>query len=182
MMDHQFMRRIFWFFNRFFMSPLFRLGLGPLVGNPFTGYIMVLKTIGRKSGRIRYTPVNYALLDGNVYFIAGAGKIADWYRNIQNQPKVELILPSGPIAGIATDITESQDSIPVIRQLLKNAGFAGFFMGFNPFTVSDETLYEKIKGLPVVCIRPTGVGSGASDSGGWFWVVVFTLFAWVVFH
>ncbi len=52
-------RRIFWFLNTFFMVPLFRLGLGPFFGNPLSGYIMVLKAIGRKSGKVRYTPVNY---------------------------------------------------------------------------------------------------------------------------
>lgn len=42
------MRRIFWFLNKFFMVPMFRLGFGPFFGNPLSGYIMVLKAIGRK--------------------------------------------------------------------------------------------------------------------------------------
>jgi hypothetical protein len=58
------MRRFFWFLNKYFMVPMFRLGFGPFFGNPITGYIMVLKVIGRKTGKLRYAPVNYAIMDG----------------------------------------------------------------------------------------------------------------------
>ena len=52
------LRRVFWFLNKFFMVPLFRLGLGVFIVNPLTGYIMTLKTKGRKTSKTRYTPVN----------------------------------------------------------------------------------------------------------------------------
>jgi len=52
---------------------------------PLTGYIMVLKTTGRKTGRQRFTPVNYAILDGKVFCLAGFGKLAHWYRNLPAQ-------------------------------------------------------------------------------------------------
>jgi deazaflavin-dependent oxidoreductase (nitroreductase family) len=179
-MNNAFLRRIFWLLNKFFMVPLFRLGLGPFIGNPFTGYIMVLKTIGWKTGKVRYTPVNYAIMDGRVYCMAGFGKAAHWYRNIKQRPQIELLLPSGPIAGVAAQITETEQSTRAVRQLLKNAGIAGFFLGFNPFTASDEVLEEKTEGLPMICIQPDGVGSGASDAGGWLWVIVFMLFGWLI--
>ena len=35
------LRHIFSVLNRFFMVPCFRLGLGPFMGNPLSGYIMV---------------------------------------------------------------------------------------------------------------------------------------------
>ena len=44
--------------NRYCMVPAFRLGLAPILGTPLGGYIMVLKTRGRKSGRLRYAPLN----------------------------------------------------------------------------------------------------------------------------
>lgn len=55
------MRRFFRVLNRFFMVPMFRLGMGPFFGNPLSGYVMVLRTIGRKSGRVRNVPVNCAI-------------------------------------------------------------------------------------------------------------------------
>lgn len=177
------MRRILKFLNIFFMVPLFRLGLGAFVGNPITGYIMVVKTIGRKTGKERYVPVNYAILDGNIYCMAGFGKGTHWYRNLQAQPSIEIIIPSGPLAGLAEDVTNSEEAIRVIRQLLKNSGLAGFFAGFNPFTVSDIELREKTKDFPLVRVRPTGVGSGAGDAGGWLWIlslVVLVVVLWLV--
>lgn len=177
-MNSPLVRRFFWFLNRFLMVPAFRLGLGPLVGNPFSGYIMVLKTVGNKTGKVRYAPVNYAILNGNVYCLAGFGQVAHWYRNIRAQPSVELILPGGSVTGIAEDVTDADERLRAFRQVLKNGGFAGFFLGFNPHTGSDEVLREKVRALPVVRIRPTGIGSGAVDPGGWLWVLMLVGFAW----
>ena len=177
------MRSIFKFINVLFMIPLFRFGLGSFVGNPITGYIMVMKTIGRKTGKKRYVPLNYAILGGNIYCMAGFGKDTHWYRNLQAQPNIEIIMPSGPLAGVAEDATNSEESIDIMRLLLKNSGFAGFFAGFNPFTLTDTELCEKTKGYPLVRIRPTGVGSGAGDAGGWLWIlswVVMVVALWLV--
>ena len=74
------MRRLFWFLNKFFVVPIFRLGLGPWFGNPFSGYIMVLKAIGRKTGKIRFTPVNYTIYQGNVYCISAGRETSDCLR------------------------------------------------------------------------------------------------------
>jgi len=170
-MASRIIRRILKFMNMFFMVPLFRLGLGSFVGNPITGYIMVVKTIGRKTGRKRYVPVNYAILDGNIYCMAGFGKGTHWYRNLQAQSTIEIIMPSGPLAGVAETITNSAEAVRMKRQLLKNSGFAGFFAGFNPFTISDTELSEKTKDFPLIRINPTGIGSGAGDAGGWLWIL-----------
>lgn len=152
------------------MVPAFRLGLGPFMGNPFTGYIMVLKTVGRKTGKARYAPVNYAILNGHVYCLAGFGAASQWYRNLRTQPRIELILPGGALAGTTEEVTDPIETLHVMRQVLKNAGFAGFFLGVNPFTASDDVLRRKARGIPVVRIRPIGPGNGAADPGGWLWV------------
>jgi deazaflavin-dependent oxidoreductase (nitroreductase family) len=173
-------RRILKLINMFFMVPLFRLGLGSFVGNPITGYIMVVKTIGRKTGKERYVPVNYAIREGNIYCMAGFGKGTHWYRNLQAQPNIEIIIPSGPLAGVAEDATNSGEALVILRQLLKNSGFAGFLAGFNPFSISDTELCEKTKDFPLVRIRPTGVGSGAGDAGGWLWILSLVVVLWLV--
>ena len=169
------MQRIFWFFNKFFMVPMFRLGFGPFFGNPLTGYIMVLKAIGRKSGKMRYTPVNYVIHKGNVYCISGGGRKADWYRNLMANPAIEVILPAGPIYGRVVEVEDETERSLVLRQVLKNAGFAGFFEGYNPYTISNETLAKSTKDMPVLRIQPIGVANGASDPGGWAWVWTFAL-------
>jgi len=164
------MRRIFWFLNKFFMVPIFRLRFGPFFGNPFTGYIMVLKIVGRKTGKLRYAPVNYAILNGKVYCISGFRKVSDWYANLRANRDIEVILPGGAIAGTTAEITDPAVRVIAIRKILQNAGFAGFFEGYNPFRISDEELARRTTDMPLICIQPTGLGSGASDPGGWAWI------------
>jgi len=164
-------RRAFSYLNRYFMVPLFRLGFGPWMGTPFGGYIMVLKVIGRKTGKIRYAPVNYAIENGNVYCLAGFGKTSDWYRNVLAHPQIETIMPGGAMAGVAEEVTDADERARLIRRVLINGGFAGFSYGYDPRTVSDERLLETTRDVPVLRIRPRGIGSGASDPGGWAWIV-----------
>ena len=171
---------IFWFLNKFFMVPVFRLGIGPFFGNPIWGYVMVLKTTGRKSGKTRYSPVNYAILSGNIYCMAGWGQIADWYRNMISNPNIEMILPGRALAGIAEEITISTERRTALREVLKAGGFAGFLFGVNPYTTSDEKLAEKTKGIPLIRNKPCGIGSGASDPGGWLWVPVVVAMVWFI--
>lgn len=173
-MESPLMRKIFKFLNKFFMVPLFRMGFGALVGNPLTGYIMVLKTIGRVSGKIRYAPVNYAILGGCVYCTAGFGKASHWYKNLKAHPEIEVILPGRTIAGTVEEVEDPGEKLTAFRQIMKNGGFAGFSLGFNPFTIPDEDLAPRMKEYPVMRIRPSGVGSGPADAGGWMW------FLWVI--
>jgi len=178
------LRRIFWYLNRYFMVPMFRLGFGPFMGSPFGGYIMVLKVIGRKTGKVRYTPVSYAIENGNVYCLAGFGKRADWYRNLRAHPNIEVIMPGGAIAGIAEEVTDPDERLRMLRRILINAGFAGLFYGYDPRTVSDEQLIKTTHDVPVMRIRPVGIGNGASDPGGWAWVLTVAstvlFFVWLI--
>jgi deazaflavin-dependent oxidoreductase (nitroreductase family) len=166
------MRRIFWFVNKYFMVPIFRLGLGGLFANPFTGYILVMKPRGRKSGKIRYAPVNYAIHQGQVYCISGGRQTSDWYKNLLAHPEVELILPGGALFARVEEVSDADMRRVVIRQILQNAGFAGFFEGYNPFTITDTELQEKSADLPLLRFTPVGLGNGASDAGGWAWIWV----------
>jgi hypothetical protein len=163
-------RRSFWLFNRLFMIPMFLIGFGPFIGNKFTGYIMLLKTIGRRTGRIHLSPVNYAIHRGNLYCIAGWGHLSDWYRNLILTKEIEVILPSSALFGTVEVVSILEERNIIIRKILQNAGFAGFFEGFNPFTVTDEILAKRTVDMPLLRIHPAGIGNGASDPGGLFWV------------
>ncbi|MBI3976791.1 MAG: nitroreductase family deazaflavin-dependent oxidoreductase [Chloroflexi bacterium] len=167
--------------NRYLMVPAFRLGLGPVMGNPFTGYIMVVKNVGARTGRARYVPVNYAILDGQVYCLAGFGRVSHWYLNLRAQPGVELILPGGTLAGVAEEVDNPDEQLRAVRQILRNAGFAGFALGFNPHTATDDLLRSKVSGFPVLRFRPVGIGNGPSDPGGWLWILLAVLGAgWIL--
>lgn len=173
------LRQFFRLLNRYFIVPLYRMGLGALFGSPYGGYIMVVKTIGRKSSQVRYTPVNYAISDGNVYCLAGWKQAADWYRNLRANPRVELILPGANVAGIADEVADPDEWLCLTRKVLRNAGFAGFLLGANPFTASDEVVREKAKGTPVIRIRPCGVANGPADPSGWLWILATGFFVWL---
>jgi deazaflavin-dependent oxidoreductase (nitroreductase family) len=168
-------RSIFRSINRYFMTPLFRIGLGPFVGNPLTGYIMIVKTIGRRSHALRYTPVNYAIMNGNVYCLAGFGRASDWYRNLRLHDVVELILPAGVVTGHAEEVSNPDEALHAARQVLMNSGFASYAAGVSARTVSDVVLSDRLRGAPVIRIRPNGVHSGPADPGGWLWIPVFAL-------
>jgi deazaflavin-dependent oxidoreductase (nitroreductase family) len=164
------MRFVFKIVNKLFMVPMFRLGLGPFFGNPLTGYIMVMRIIGRKTGKIRYVPVNYAIHKGSVYCLVGFGRKSPWYLNMLANPDIDLIMPGGSVAGHVEEATDDAERMLVLRQILKNGGFAGFFEGLNPFRASEDKLRARTADQPLLRIKPTGIANGASDPGGWAWL------------
>ncbi|TET81944.1 MAG: DUF385 domain-containing protein [Anaerolineales bacterium] len=51
---------------------------------------MVITHTGHSTGFRRRTPVNYATVDDEIYCIAGFDSISDWYRNILDNPEVDV--------------------------------------------------------------------------------------------
>jgi deazaflavin-dependent oxidoreductase (nitroreductase family) len=158
--------------NRWLTVPVFRAGLGKYMANPWTGYVMVLRTRGRKSGEMRDAPVGYAIIGDAVYCIAGFGVKTNWYRNVLADPKVEVILPSRAFSGIAEEVTAMDEKLRVLPPLLGTMGplVAAFGLG-NPKQDSAEEIVRKCEGMPLLRIRPTGLAAGPEDPGGWFWAV-----------
>lgn len=61
-------------------------------GYPFSPTLL-LRTVGRKSGEARITPVNYGLIDGGVAIIAskgGSDTHPAWYLNMQGHESVDF--------------------------------------------------------------------------------------------
>jgi hypothetical protein len=81
------LRRAFKALNRVMML-LWRLGLGGLVNvwPAVGGRVMVLTHTGRNTGLRRRSPVDYAIIAGDIYCMAGFGSVSDWYRNVTNLP------------------------------------------------------------------------------------------------
>src|SRR6186997_1014009 len=107
-MERKLLRQLMKYTNRLFMVPALRLGLGWMIGSPFGGYVMLLRTTGRKSGKLRYTPVNYAIAGGDAYCLAGFGKGTDWLDNILADPHVEVRLPTRTLQGTAEQIGDRE--------------------------------------------------------------------------
>lgn len=168
------LRQAFRYFNRF-MVFWWRLGMGPFGNRPeYGGSIMVLTHTGRKSGLKRRTPVNYALLGGEVYCTAGFGAGTDWYRNLLANPKVEVWLPEGWFEGIAEDISDHPERAFIMRQVLIGSGFAARLAGINPLKMSDEELVpltQKYRLVRILLETPR-TGAGGPGDLAWLWPVV----------
>ena len=121
---------------------MWKIGMGKWINfwPAVIGRIMVIKHRGRKSGREYLTPVNYAIVDGEVYCTAGFGSISDWYRNMLANPDIELWLPEGKRKAYAEDISDSPNRLFLMRQVLIASGFAAPLFGINPKKLSDEQL------------------------------------------
>ena len=134
------LRRAFRLLNRF-MVFMWKLGMGRMINfwPAVIGRIMVIKHVGRKSGKVRFAPVNYAPVDGEIYCTAGFGAGSDWYRNIMANPSVELWLPEGKFPATVEDVSDSPRRLFLLRQVIIASGFAAPLFGVDPKT-SDEKL------------------------------------------
>jgi deazaflavin-dependent oxidoreductase (nitroreductase family) len=151
---------------------MWRLGLGNMINiSPSTiGRIMVITHTGRKSGARRQTPVNYAIVAGDIYCTAGFGAGSDWYRNICKDPDVEVWLPDGWWAGTAEDISDSPDRVTLLRQVLIASGFAAHAAGIDPQRVSDTELEQLTLDYRLVRISRSEARTGPNGPSEFAWV------------
>jgi deazaflavin-dependent oxidoreductase (nitroreductase family) len=158
--------------NKYFGVPALRMGLGRYASNPLTGYLMVLRTRGRKSGEMRDAPLGYTIVGEHVYCIAGFGRPAHWFQNILTDPHVEVILPSRAFSGLAEEVTDPDERRRVLVLLLRSLGVIAGMVGMgNPWRDSPEEIERKCEGMPLVRVRATGIAVGPEDPGGRYWVV-----------
>ncbi len=165
------LRKGFKLFNRF-MVLLFRLGLGAYGnGNPYTGWIMIMKHRGRRTGMTRLTPVNYAEVRGDIYCTAGFGRMSDWYQNIRETPRVEVWLTNGRYEGIAEDASNDPYRIYLLRQVLIASGPAAPIFGVDPRKLTDVQVEKLLEHYALVRIRRTVALTGPGGPGdlAWFW-------------
>ena len=165
------LRRGFHYFNKFMLS-LFRLGLGGYGnGTRWGGWIMVLSHRGRKTGLLRRTPLNYAVVGEEVYCLAGFGARADWYRNVLANPNVELWLLEGRYAGLAEDVSESPQRLVLLRKVLVASGFATYAAGIDPLKLSDEDLAAVTRSYRLVRLHHLAplTGPGGPGDLAWIW-------------
>ncbi len=145
------LRRFFHRMNHF-MVFLWKIGLGrmlnawPSVG----GRIMVIRHRGRKSGKEYLTPVNYAIVENEIYSAAGFGSGTDWYRNILANPDIEVWLPAGKRRAHACDESASPCRVRLLREISIASGLAGPLLGVDPRKMTDEQLADAEKDYRII--------------------------------
>lgn len=155
--------------NRRCSVPLVEAGLGPLLGTPLTGSILVLRTTGRKTGQVRSAPLGYALVDGRVVVVAGYGRGCHWFRNAVADPRVEVALPGAVLAGTAEEITDPAERRVAFRAVLAALGSIGRLTLGDVEHADDARVDLLAERLPLLAITPTAVRPGPYDPGGRFW-------------
>jgi deazaflavin-dependent oxidoreductase (nitroreductase family) len=178
------MRAMFDILNKFMLA-MFRLGLGSWINiwPKVIGQIMVITHIGRKSGLKRYTPVNFARIEDEIYCTAGLGQIAYWYQNMVANPNIEVWLPNAWWAGTAVDISESDQRLDIMRQVLKGSGFASFAAGINPYSISDEELEKITQNYRLFHLKRSEARTGPGGPGmlSWIWPILTSALLLVIF-
>src|SRR5512143_4037802 len=148
------MKRLRQFFHgmNHFMVFMWKIGLGRAMNCWPAGFgrIMVIRHVGRKSGKEYLTPVNYAPIGNDIYCTAGFGPGTDWYRNILSSAEVELWLPEGRRRAHACDVSDAPDRTRLLRAVAIASGFAGPLLGVDPKKLSDEQLEKAARDYRLV--------------------------------
>ncbi len=132
---------------------LYAIGMGPVVGR----IILLITTVGRKTGRKHVTPVQYELIDGKYYIGSARGMKSDWYRNLQANPNVEVQVKSLHFSGCAETITDPKRISDFLdHRLHTHPIMVGMMMKMHglPMQPSTQQLEELAGTLALVVIQP----------------------------
>jgi deazaflavin-dependent oxidoreductase (nitroreductase family) len=165
------LRQFLKYVSRFHIA-MWRLGLGPWLGlrPDWWSQIMVITHIGRKSGLKRRTALNYALVDGEIYFVAGFGSGSDWYRNVVKNPQVEVWLPNGWWEGEVEDVSDSPRRLRLMREIIIASAFVGRLAGLDAQAMSDDQLERVTSEYRLLHIARTEARTGPGGPGDLAWV------------
>jgi deazaflavin-dependent oxidoreductase (nitroreductase family) len=130
------------------------LGLGPIAGS----FVLLLTTTGRKTGRPRTTPLVYEKT-GDEYHVASArGPMADWYRNIQSDPRVEVRVGRRRFRGIGEAVADPARIADYLeRQMARSPRLFGAILRAEgiPSGGRRENMMRLAEKRPMVVIRPS---------------------------
>lgn len=133
---------------------LYAIGLGPFIGK----IVLLLTTTGRRSGRRRVTPLQYEKVGEDYYLGAARGLQADWVRNIQADPQVEIRVGARRVRGSAEIVTDPARFADFLEMRLeRHPRLVGFLMEKAhglPRRPSREQLEGLAKSEVLVVVRP----------------------------
>ena len=128
--------------------------------SPNSGLVLVLTTTGRKTGRPHVTPLQYEDIDGVLYVASARGRQADWFRNIEADPRVTVEAKDGRFRALSQPITDPvqiADFLEVRRQRHPRMIRAMLLMhGLSPRAGRDELVWLARK-LALVALRPEAI-------------------------
>lgn len=169
--------------NRFFMVPALGAGAGQWLSTPIGGYLLLMRTRGRKTGLVRQVPLSYLVADGSAWVLAGFGAATQWYRNLLVDPVVDAQLPGRRLRCRAEEVADLEVRRRIMPRLVRAAGIPGALIGCNPWTASDDRILAQLEGVPLVRLQPLDapIEAGPDDPGGraWLWRQALVAAAWL---
>jgi deazaflavin-dependent oxidoreductase (nitroreductase family) len=143
-------------FKWLFKIPIlfYKIGL-PL----FSDFILLLTTKGRKSGKLRYTPLEYYREEGTGYFIimAGWGGRSDWQKNIQANQNVYVQAGWKSFEAVAEQLTEVEVASYIKKAILNNPKSTRIWSRWAGETVTlaePHTVHTAAKYFPSFRLKP----------------------------
>ncbi len=140
------------FLRRLYKTPilLYRLGLGKVIGK----YIMIISTFGRKSGKVRRTPIEYFRKGEDIYAISGFEKDPDWYLNSKANPHVTLQTNQG-VHHMFARRPKTESEWQGVFEYLRSSPVSNLAIPGIVHHLDDPGIQEQIKEWPVVIFEPT---------------------------
>lgn len=140
----------------------YALGLGRLLGRQ----ILLLTSYGRRTGKPHVTPLQYHELEGAYYIGSARGSKADWYRNLQANPEVEVRVSDRRIHGVATLVEDTNQIADLLEvRLQSNPRMVGMLFRSEGFSATpDRSQLEAYASTRAfVVIRPIPTNSALKD-------------------
>ena len=169
------------FTRRLYRLPvqMWRLGLKRL----FARRILILATVGHKTGQVRYTALEYHKVAGRKYFYSGWGSQSAWYRNIQANPCATIQSSDGVEHVIVQRVTNPRELARVFEYFQNNLytklwlDFLGLKMNPDSTSIQPEQIY-------LFSYEPTDQSTPppVTVDLGWIWQVILLiiLVAWLI--
>ena len=131
----------------------YAIGLGPLVGR----FVLLLRTVGRRSGRHRVTPLVYVERDHTILVASARGPSADWLRNIQANPNVRVQVGRRQFDALAEPTTNGEKIADYLQSLMdRNPRMFGVILRIEGLS-SSPSRAELVRfgpRRPMVTLRP----------------------------
>ena len=130
----------------------YRRGFGP------TKMVLLLTTIGRKSGLQRITPLQFENIDGMIYLGSARGQESDWFKNILITPSVHVQIQQKEFDAIAEPVIETRRVADFIELRVKRhpvmLRLIMFFADGLPLNFTRAQLEKYCQNRAMVILHP----------------------------
>jgi len=166
---------------------LWRLGFGPFLSHPSRGgrKMMVVTTLGRKSGLPRHTMVSGIDYNQRNYAVSGWWLRSDWVKNFHENPLVTVQAGMRIYAAHARRVEELDEFRGVARALLESGGDSHFEEWLEDLQIGHdvEDLVNNRERVHFVGFDPVEMEGPDPLSADlmWIWAVLISLLLGLVF-